>query len=34
VPGPAVAVATVVLCWRFRKLQEPVVIAAAALLSR
>jgi hypothetical protein len=25
------ALATVVLLWRFRKLQEPVVIAAAAL---
>lgn len=32
VPTALVAVATVVLLWRFRKLQEPVVIAAAALL--
>jgi chromate transporter len=30
-PSLLLAVATVVLLWRFRKLQEPVVIAAAAL---
>jgi len=32
VPTALIAVATIVLLWRFRKLQEPVVIAAAAIL--
>jgi chromate transporter len=32
VPTALVAVATIVLLWRYRKLQEPVVIAAAAIL--
>jgi chromate transporter len=32
VPTALIAVATIVLLWRYRKLQEPVVIAAAAVL--
>lgn len=32
VPTAALAVATVLLLWRFKKLQEPVVVAAAALI--
>jgi len=32
VPTALIAVATIVLLWRYRKLQEPVVIAAAAIL--
>jgi chromate transporter len=32
VPTALIAVATIILLWRFRKLQEPVVIAAAAIL--
>lgn len=31
-PTAAIAVATVVLLWRFKKLQEPVIITAAALI--
>jgi chromate transporter len=31
-PTALIAVATIVLLWRFRKLQEPLVIAAAAIL--
>jgi chromate transporter len=31
-PTACIAVATILLLWRFRKLQEPVVIAAAAIL--
>ncbi len=32
VPTVAIAVATVLLLWRFRKLPEPVIVAAAALI--
>ena len=28
----AIALATILLLWRYKKLQEPVVVAAAALL--
>ena len=31
-PTVAIAVATVLLLWKFKKLQEPVVIAAAAVI--
>ncbi|MFP3711326.1 chromate transporter, partial [Paraburkholderia sp. SIMBA_009] len=31
IPTALVAVATVLLLWRFRKLQEPVIVTAAAL---
>ncbi|PMS14912.1 chromate transporter [Trinickia dabaoshanensis] len=31
-PTAAIAVATVLLLWRFKKLQEPVIVAAAALI--
>jgi chromate transporter len=31
-PTALIAAATIVLLWRYRKLQEPVVIAAAAIL--
>jgi chromate transporter len=31
-PTALIAVGTIVLFWRFKKLQEPVVIAAAAIL--
>jgi chromate transporter len=31
VPTALIAVATVLLLWRFRKLQEPVIVTAAAL---
>jgi chromate transporter len=30
-PTVALAIATVLLLWRFKKLQEPVVVVAAAL---
>ncbi|SAL88623.1 chromate transporter [Caballeronia arvi] len=31
-PTALLAVATVLLLWRFRKLQEPVIVATAALI--
>jgi len=31
IPTVALAIATVLLLWRFKKLQEPVIVAAAAL---
>jgi chromate transporter len=32
VPTALIAVITVVLLWKFKKLQEPVIVAAAAVL--
>jgi chromate transporter len=32
IPTALIAVVTIVLLWRFKKLQEPVVVAAAAVL--